>query len=107
MRNALLPSLVVVLAVVVSSCASTTPAGTAVRVTSNPEVVKGCKYLGEVKGKSNWGGLAAQKLGEENANRHLKESAAEMGANVVLLVVDHAGFSGSIKRGEAYFCSEQ
>jgi hypothetical protein len=86
-------------------CASMTPAGEQVRVTTNPEIVKGCEYLGEVKGADHmWGGAFGQGAAEKNAHKRLKNNAAEMGADTVLLATDHTGFSGSVKRGEAYRC---
>jgi hypothetical protein len=100
--------LVTLLALSFTGCVTTslTPAGEAVRVTSNPEVVKQCKFVGEVFGRDRMnGGLAGQWAAEENANRRIRNRAAEMGGNVVLLVTDSTGFSGSTKRGEAYKCT--
>ncbi len=100
-------ALVAVLCVVTISCASVTPAGEKIRITTNPAAVEDCEYIGEVKGKDRmWGGWAGQGAAENNAHKRLKNNAAEMGANVVLLVTDDTGFSGSIKRGEAYRCVE-
>jgi hypothetical protein len=83
-----------------------TPAGEQVRVTSNPEAVRGCNLVGPVQGGDGMnGGMAGQRAAEENANRELRNRAAEMGANVVLLTTSTTGFSGATQRGEAYSCN--
>lgn len=95
----------IAVAFITASCTSTTPKGAQVRVTSNPDVVQACEYLGEVKGADHmWGGSLGQGKAESNAYKRLKNNAAEMGANVVLMVTDETGSSGSTKRGEAYRC---
>jgi uncharacterized protein YbjQ (UPF0145 family) len=84
---------------------SLTPAGSKVRVTTNPEAVKGCKYLGEVMGRDRMnGGTAGQWAAEENADNRFKNRAAEMGANTVLMITAQTNTSGAVKRGEAYAC---
>ena len=99
--------LVIAVAVAATSCVSTdvTPAGEKVRITSNPEVVKPCKFIGEVKGADRMnGGLLGQGLAEENANRRLRNNAAAMGADTVFIGTSTTNFSGSVQRGEAYVC---
>jgi hypothetical protein len=86
----------------VCACTSTSPAGEKVRVTSNPEAIKGCELLGPVKGSSGWGGAATANVSENNSMNALRDNAAKMGANVVLMVS-----SGTTrKEGEAYKCPE-
>jgi len=89
------------------ACVTTkvTPAGEKVRVTSDAAAVAGCALLGEVKGADHMnGGLAGQGAAEENAHRRLRNEAAAMGADTVLVVTSTTGFSGSTIRGEAYRC---
>ena len=82
-----------------------TPAGRAVRLTSNPEAVSGCRLVGEIEGKDRVnGGMLGQGAAEENATRRLKNKAAEMGANVVLLTTSSAGMGGARMLGEGYLC---
>lgn len=91
----------------VAACVTTnlTPAGSKVRLTSNPDVVKPCKFLGEVKGADRMnGGMMGQGAAEENANRRLRNNAAAMGADTVFVGTSTTGFSGSVQRGEAYIC---
>ncbi len=76
----------------------------AVRVVPDAAQVEGCEYIGEVLGKSAYGGLFAQSAGEGKAFKHLKRNAYEMGANRVLVVANRSGFGGSKYRGEAYLC---
>lgn len=56
-----------------------------VEITSNLDDVKGLTKLGEVIGKSGWGGGYAQGLGDKIARKDLKKSAAKLGAAIVLL----------------------
>lgn len=77
-----------------------------VRVTDDEAMVAECVLVGEVKGKSSFGGWVAQNLGEEKAYKHLKRNAWEMGGNTVLMLFGRSGFGGSKFRGEAYRCDE-
>lgn len=81
------------------SCVSTTAAGSRVRVTSNPDVVKGCEFLGNVKATSGWGGSAGTGLAGSNTEKTLQNKTAELGGNVVFVVA-----SGIHASGEAYRC---
>jgi len=87
--------------------ASTPKEWDGVRVTDDDERVEGCEYLGEVKGKSGWGGALAQNVGEEKAYKHLKRNAWEMGGNTVLLLFGRSGWGGSKFRGEVYLCEDE
>lgn len=77
--------------------------GEAVRVVGDASQVEGCKLIGEVKGKSSWGG-AMQSYAESKAYRHIKENALKMGADTVLVVTGHSSWAASKYRGEAYLC---
>lgn len=97
--------LVVLLAL--ASCVTTTltPDGAKVRVTSNPEAVHGCTLVGEVKGADHLnGGLLGQGAAQETAMRELKNRAAAMGADTVLMVTSTTNTSGSVQLGEGYRC---
>ena len=95
----------VLFAVVLVGCVSLSPEGEKVRVTSNSEAVRNCTLLGEVKGAEHmWGGFAGQGIAEDNAYKELKNRAAAMGGDTVLMVTSSTGFSGSVQRGEAYRC---
>lgn len=93
-----------------TGCASrrppTTAAGQPVRLTSNAATVEGCKFLGNVAGRSAWGGLAMQSYAEDAATNAMLLQAAELGADTVLLSTSNVKFSGSTMRGEAYLCRE-
>lgn len=90
-----------------TACVTTelTSAGAAVRVTMNPEVVRGCTFKSNVAGSDSMnGGAFGQSAANENAMRRLQNEAAAAGANTVILISNQTGFSGSIIRGEAYLC---
>jgi uncharacterized protein YbjQ (UPF0145 family) len=85
-----------------------TPEGAKVRVTSNPDAVRGCALVGEVKGADHMnGGLMGQGAAQETAMRELKNRAAAAGANVVLMVTSTTNTSGSVQLGEGYRCSAE
>ena len=93
--------------ILTSACVTTklTPAAERVRVTTNVEALKDCKLLGNVDASDRLnGGMAGQMAAEENTNRRLRNKAAEMGANTVLMVTSTTGMSGSRSRAEAYAC---
>jgi hypothetical protein len=56
-----------------------------VEITTNVDDVKGLTKLGEVVGKSGWGGSYAQGLGDKEARKAIKKNAARLGASIVLL----------------------
>lgn len=82
-----------------AGCVSITPQGEKVRTTTNPDVVRECKYLGPVKTHgSGWrGGLAAA-----NTEKTIRNNTAKMGGNVVYVVT-----SGEQSTGDAYRCPER
>jgi hypothetical protein len=85
-----------------------TPEGQAVRVTASSDAAKGCKLIGEVDASDSMnGGALGQTAAEENTNRRIRNKAASMGANLVVLVNSSTGTGGSRARGEAYSCPEQ
>jgi uncharacterized protein YbjQ (UPF0145 family) len=99
----------VALLALASACVTThlSPEGERVRVTTNAEAVRGCKLLGNIEASDRMnGGMMGQMAAEENANRRLRNDAAKLGANVVLMASSTTGMSGSRARGEAYACSE-
>lgn len=79
-----------------------------VRITTNADVVKACKYIGAVRAKDRMnGGVLGEDTARENTDRRLKNQAAEMGANVVHLQMADYGYFGASGQGEAYLCPEQ
>jgi hypothetical protein len=84
---------------VFAACISTSPEGAKVRVTSNPDVVKGCQFLGNVKATSGWGGPAGTGLGTSNTEKTLQNKTAKLGGNVLFIIS-----SGVHATGEAYRC---
>jgi len=80
-------------------CAATSikPSGEKVRfMQSDP---KGCKYLGEVTGNQGnllTGGFTSNANMETGARNELKNKAGDMGGNVVVLLTNRAGSTGSL-----------
>lgn len=99
--------LVLLAAVTGLSCASLTPEGARVRVTQNPDVVRGCEFLGNAKAGSGWGGPAGGNMGEDEVQTKLQNQAATMGGNVLFLISNKAGGYGGSSRGvaEVYRCA--
>jgi hypothetical protein len=92
-----------------TSCVTTTltPSGERVRVTTNTETVRGCDFVGEVKASDRMnGGALGQDAAEENTYRRLRNDAAAMGGNIVLLNRASTGRNGSTARGEVFRCPE-
>ena len=53
-------------------CSTLTPEGAKVRLTSNPDVVRGCAFLGNVKAASNWNPQMTGNLGPEQVETKLR-----------------------------------
>lgn len=81
-----------------SSCVALTPAGEKVRVTTNPDVVRGCQFIQTVSATSGWGGAAAG-TGTANTEATLRNRTAKLGGNTLYLVQ-----GGVHSSGEAYKC---
>jgi opacity protein-like surface antigen len=93
-------SLVAVLSLVaLVGCISASAAAEKVRTTSNPEVVRGCTFLGNVRATSGWGGSGGTGIAGNNTDVTLREKTAKLGGNVVYVVE-----SGIHAAGEAYQC---
>lgn len=88
--------------VVLTGCVSASPSAEKVRTTSNPEVVRGCKFVGNVRATSGWGGAAGTGIAGHNTDVALREKTAKLGGNVVYVV--EAGIHAS---GEAYLCEDK
>jgi hypothetical protein len=82
-------------------CATATPQAQLVRVTNNPDVVRGCEFLGNVKAMSGWGGSAAGGLAARNIEETLKQRTHDLGGNVVYIIQNET----SRGTGEAYRCA--
>jgi hypothetical protein len=82
------------------ACASATPQGEKVRITSDPEAVQGCKFLGNVQSNSA--------LGTESEEITMKNKTAALGGNVLLISSFQAPTygAGSLGVGEAYLCGD-
>jgi len=109
-RPATWTALVACTVLLASSCATVKQAPTVpqVSVTTRPEAVRGCTFVGDLKGADQWGAGLSQGAGtaaESDAIRDVKQRAAAMGADTVLLVALTAGSPGSALRGDAYRCS--
>ena len=121
-----LAAMVVSFTALASGCISASPAADKVRITSNPDGVPRCQFLGTVKATSEWEGGPADTGIDSNNNtevalrekkqryrlaRHrvedmMKRRTAALGGNVLMNVnITSAGImSGS---GKAYFCPAQ
>jgi hypothetical protein len=89
------------LALVSVGCISASSAAQKVRTTSNPEVVRGCRFLGNVRATSGWGGAAGTGIAGHNTDVALREKTAKLGGNVVFVVQ-----SGIHASGEAHDCDD-
>jgi hypothetical protein len=98
----------VAIACLLAGCVTTTlqPGAAAVRVTTNPDVIASCSYVGQVKASDRMnGGLLGQDAAEENTHRRLQNRAHAMGGNAVFVNSSAADLSGARARGEVYSCS--
>ncbi len=84
-----------------------TPEGAKIRVTSNPEIVRNCKYISNVRGSDHMNGGIGQGAAAENSMREIQNKTAELGGNTLHLVTNNIGWGGAEIRGEAYFCKNK
>ena len=84
--------------ILLASCASLSTQAEKVLVTSNPERIEGCKYMGQVESSSMFVGFTAIGVAYNHARDELITQARQMGADVVLMSTI------SNKMGDAYEC---
>jgi hypothetical protein len=91
---------VLLLSLAVPGCVTLTPEAQAVRVTTNADVVRGCKFLGNVRDE---GTSVMPDPVHRVEDMMKKKKTAALGGNVLMIVnMTSAGtVSGS---GEAYLC---
>lgn len=94
----------VVVPLVVTACTSVTPEGQKVRVTDDKRASDGCRYVGEVHAKGFMGDDQRAFLAENDAHNKLRNRAAKLGANLVILTWESQ--RGSTQRGEAFECTQ-
>ena len=105
-------ALAVVVALAISGCATThsTPAlqPQEIRITNGRQAVSGCTSLGLIDSsdKTN-GGTVTQTPVERDPVRRLRNEAARLGANIVLLLDTPRGVTNGDNKleGEAYKCA--
>lgn len=96
------------LALLLAACApvALTPEAVSVRITSNPETVKGCRYLEAVEGKDDRNMRVTGSTGTDaNARHRLQNNTAALKGNTVLLTYESTRTNYTLLRGEAYACS--
>jgi hypothetical protein len=82
------------------------PQEQAIRVIRDPAQVSQCKFVKDVESSDRLsGGLVNREKAEETAYMILKQKAAKLGANTVLLSTASSGYSGAAMKGKAYACS--
>ena len=102
MKAAILPLATVLTLTGCSSGANwvkNTPEGAKVRVTSNPTVVTGCTFLGNVTGTGFYGP-------DESIVIVQNKTAELKGDTVFVAETDLGGLHGRGLRGEAYLCKQ-
>jgi hypothetical protein len=99
MRNSMRKLLAILGLLILPACVALTPEGEKVRVTNNPDVVRGCEFLSNVTATSGWGGPAGTAGGTANTEATLRNKTAKGGGNTLYLTA--AGLHAS---GEAYRC---
>ena len=94
--------------VLLGGCARTrlAPEARRVRVTLNRDEVRGCRLIGSVEAsKRRYLWLPSQAAAQESVSRQLRNDAARMGANVVVIASSTSGMTRSHSRGDAFACS--
>jgi Domain of unknown function (DUF4156) len=94
-------AILVVLLLAVVGCKTLTPEGAQVRVTSNPEVVRGCRFLGNVRDDGSNAAGSANRVEDM-----LRSKTAALGGNVLMITSTTATPQITTMSGEAYSCPQ-
>jgi hypothetical protein len=92
-----------ILIALLAGCAATLSARAAKIADADEASVAGCEFVGQVKGSSGWGNLAAS-AGMENARNESREKAAKLGATDIVWRPVSVGYSRYVS-GTAYVCN--
>jgi hypothetical protein len=76
--------------------------GALVRSVENSGTVANCKYMGTVRGTSPAG--LSKDLKQENALNDVRNNAALLGANTVVIISKDSMFDETVIMGKAYHC---
>jgi Domain of unknown function (DUF4156) len=83
-----------------------TPRGEAVRLTLNKDEVKACRLIGNIEeSTTRYFVYPGKGAAAESVQRQLRNDAAKMGANVVVVSSSTTGSTSVRTRGEAYACT--
>lgn len=88
---------------ILASCASLSTEGEKVRTTNHGESVKGCKFIDQIEESTNLSGTGAIKA-KEDLRIRLRNRAAEVGGDVVLLQDLDQSYTGFKMTGDVYKC---
>ncbi|MEK7704857.1 MAG: DUF4156 domain-containing protein [Myxococcota bacterium] len=95
---------VALLVLTMSACISAPSQAWRVKVVQDERAARGCEHIHQVWGSSSWGGIASQ-AGRDNAMEQMRETAARLGANRVVVTKNNTDAFGAYVEGEAYACS--
>lgn len=85
-------------------CVNTTRGGARVRVVRDAVLIKGCTFIEQLKGGSSWGGFAATGVAYDNAMNDLKNRAAGLTGDTLLMQSESNSMGGTRMIGDAYRC---
>ena len=88
-----------ILYIFLASCASVSTQTEKVRITSKPDMVAGCEYIGPVGSSSILVDIRANGVVFNNAVHEMKGEAQKIGANMVFISTQ------AITSGDAYKCN--
>lgn len=96
---------IAVSAAALAGCQTATPESSNIVVTGNPELVRGCEFLGQEQGSQYLiGGVMLMGAAQDDANRRLRNRAAERGATHLLTTNQQMGMGGASATGDLYRC---
>lgn len=84
-----------------------TKQGEAIHMTNDYGDVVGCKYLGRVISSSQLAGYGLKEKGVSSAYNELKNKAAQLGANRLVIQNVAGGNIYTEMTGDAYLCDDQ
>ena len=88
-----------------TACAANQTPAEQVLLTNNPDEVKGCHFLGQVKGSDPAWGTTAQ--GFSQSQSEIKKQASQLGADTVFVTSAlgaGGAYGGASVQGDAYNC---
>jgi len=96
----------VILALLLSACATLSSEGEKIRITNHAGTVKDCKFIQQTEVSTIWTGATGEIQGNKELMIQAKNKAAELGGNTILIQDREHGYGSKSMVADVYKCNQ-